>query len=120
MDFFKTKYTSKISNKSLYAVITCMIIGSVIINSFQLPNLNLFYSLLTFIILNTLIFSVHHYKNILINITFLIVILILDACVYIFINNLIGFNQNEIIVDIKSIINALLEFVIYNILKFRT
>lgn len=118
IDFFKTKYTSKVSQRSLNVITFLMIMGSVLVNSYNMPNLNLLYIIIAFVILNMAVFIVDNYKNMLINISFfVIVILLLDACTYIIVNSLMSLEGNIVVIDIKAIVNSLLEFIIYNIFK---
>lgn len=120
LDFFTTRY-ERIYSAKVYGIFIILIsIISAAINILNLPLLNLMLTICVFIILNTVLFAIKVKKDILVNMTFLIVLLMLEIVIFLLIEyftNIDDVVSNTFMMNIKMITASLLQFVIYNLLK---
>lgn len=121
-DFFDQRYICKFKLKIQYALLFIMAILNALINCLNNPMANITTSILMYIIINILIYKINCKKDIIVNISFFICLIIfLDILTHIFVEFIFtteGILMGSFyILNMKIIICALFEYIVYNILK---
>lgn len=121
VDFFLAKYKLRYGKKSIIIYLSCAVILTVLINLLNNSTYNLILYITLFIALNYLVFELEKAKDILINISFFIVVfLLLDTLCYVLVvttMKLLSNNNTFLEMNLKIIIASLMRYVIYNVLK---
>ena len=120
-DFFELRYKRRFSYKICMA---CMFIISLInamMNLLNDPTINITISVLMYVFINVFLFEITNKKDILINVSFfLCLILILDVMANLLIESIFklsGITQDHISINMKMVLCALLEYVVYTLVK---
>lgn len=120
-DFFVSRYGKKFPTIKKGLSIVCMVGVSILINILSNPIYNLILYGSLFLILNSFIFRCKERKDIVINITFFILLIIIEFIIYIFIVCMESVfhvaKDNLFVEDIKLLMSSLVQFVIYIICK---
>lgn len=121
LNFFSIKYKAKHEDYCSLIFLLCAIVFMVLVNLLHNPTLNLLAYIGIFILLNYAMFELKSTKDILINISFFLVIfLLIDTLSYVFIEAIFSFkiDTNSFLeTNLKMITASLMQFIVYNILK---
>lgn len=121
LNFFSIKYKQKHEGYCSLIFLLCATVFMVLVNLLHNPTLNLLAYIGIFTILNYLVFELKSTRDILINISFFLVIfLLLDTLCHIFIEAILNSNVDAnsfLETNLKMMTASLMQFVVYNILK---
>ncbi len=116
-DFFENKYERKFKKKHRSILISIFVIIAVAITIYANFLYNLIIYTMIFIVLNTLLFRLRKKRDIIVNVTFFLLLVLWESIAHIFIGymvNTLDISSTNIFVDdVRLILSSLVQFILY-------